>query len=83
VFAIALSAGTTYQVLFTGIKTSSGYNNLVILNPDTSQATGCTFTAVTGQGNPCTFAPAASGTYYLRIDWGAAGQKYTFTMRQM
>jgi len=91
-YAIALSAGTTYQILFTGVKTSSsGALNLFVLNPDTSNSLECQFDTRTGTqminlgtpGSICTFSPTVNGSYYIRMDAGGPSQKYTFTVKSM
>ena len=85
VYAIALSAGTTYKFLFTGIRVPNpNYVDLTVLNPNLAPAASCPFNTSTGDvyGTLCQLTPAEGGTYYVKISARASGQKYTWTVRQ-
>jgi hypothetical protein len=90
VYAVALTAGVTYQITFTSPnKYGAGTLQPLILNPNRSQAAiggvneaqGCY--GWQGAPIPCQFTPAASGTYSIKVNsYGGTGQRYTVTITQ-
>jgi len=94
VFSIALTGGTSYQLFpnTTNHMGGAGAITAFVLNPDTSAALQWTLGGGCGgcgggflddkcYPSACLFTPAASGTYYLKIDATGTGQKYRFTIK--
>jgi hypothetical protein len=82
-YAIALSAGSSYQFTLSPTKSGGGINMLV-LNPDGSASKSCSLNSVDGvpNPNPCLFTPAVNNTFSIRFDPLYSGSvAYKFTVK--
>jgi hypothetical protein len=87
VYAVPLTAGTTYKWRFTSNNNfgGRGFVNVRILSPDGTNAVWAGNASTNGCGGanssiPCTYSPAVTAIFLLSVDNFGNGQRYTFTI---